>query len=155
MLCRRLHSSQISADETVRSCTEKTECLKWKAVKWFSRDIRQIEQAMCRDKNSPFDQIASPFYLRYNKQAALTSISLNTFGPTGERWGASVKHCSPYHASSKSSDRDERMQIQQVILPCSMWTVDSSLIEFCCEYMQALSVYLLFGVLSLSIIKLT
>jgi len=60
-------------------------CLKQKAIKLFSRDIRQTEQVMCRDKNSPFDQAASPFYLRYSKQAALTSITLNNSGPTGER----------------------------------------------------------------------
>lgn len=81
---------------------EKTECLKWKAVKWSSRDIRQREQTMCRDKNSPFDQTASPFYLGYSKQAALTSITLDAFGPTEERWGAPVKHCSPHRASPKS-----------------------------------------------------
>lgn len=41
--------------------------------------------------------------------------------------------------------RDERMQIQQrlCLAGCvGLWTVDSSLIEFCCEYVQALSAYL-------------
>lgn len=54
--------------------------------------------------------------------------------------------------------RGERMQIQQrlCLAGCvGLWTVESSLIEFCCEYVRALSAYLLLRVLNLSIIKLT
>lgn len=115
------------------------------ATMWFERDARQTEQAACHDKNSPFDQTASPFYLRYSKEAALTSLTLSTFGPTGERWGASVKHCNPHHASAKSflqrwahANSAERLCLAGCV---GLWTVDSSLIEFCCECVRALSAY--------------
>lgn len=54
--------------------------------------------------------------------------------------------------------RDEHMQILQrfcLVVSVGLWTVDRNLIEFLCEHVEALSVYLLLGVLSVSIIKLT
>lgn len=99
-----------------------------------------------------------PLFIWDSKEAALTSLTLNTLGPTGGRWGASLKHCNPHHASAKSflqrwaHANSERLCLAGCV---GLWTVHSSLIEFCCEYVRALSAAFSLGVLNLSIIKLT